>query len=204
MRPVADEPKKITRREVVAQLARGAGLLACSGVIGSLVARHDAEGYVWQIDPAKCTQCGKCATECVLAPSAAKCVHEHAMCGYCQLCFGYFVDKRTDNTTAAENQRCPTNAIHRNYVEDPYYQYAIDEDKCIGCALCVKGCHMFGNGSLCMQVRHDRCLNCNDCSIARACPSNAFVRVPASKPYLLRMQASAAQPDTQPAKADQK
>ena len=33
---------------------------------------------------------------------------------------------------------------------------------------------------------HDRCLNCNECSIAVACPSRAFVRVPAGSPYLLK------------------
>jgi electron transport complex protein RnfB len=35
-------------------------------------------------------------------------------------------------------------------------------------------------------VRHDRCLNCNECSIAVACPSQAFVRAPAEDPYLLK------------------
>jgi Na+-translocating ferredoxin:NAD+ oxidoreductase subunit B len=184
---MAETPRKMTRREVVAEIARGAGLLAVSGVLGSLATRSEAKQMVWQIDPDKCTQCGKCATECVLTPSASKCVHEHAMCGYCESCFGYYQDQRPDNATTAENQRCPTNAINRNFVEDPYYQYSIDEAKCIGCAICVKGCKAFGNGSLCMQVRHDRCLNCNDCAIARACPSNAFVRVPADQPYLLRM-----------------
>ncbi len=183
---MADRDDRITRREAVAGIVRGAGVLAVGGVLGSLFTRQDAEGTVWQIDPNKCVQCDKCATSCVLTPSASKCVHEHALCGYCELCFGYFVDKRTDNTTAAENQRCPTDAIKRNFVEDPYYQYVIDEDKCIGCALCVKGCRMFGNGSLCMQIRHDRSLNCNECAIAKVCPSDAVVRIPASKPYLLR------------------
>jgi electron transport complex protein RnfB len=50
----------------------------------------------------------------------------------------------------------------------------------------VKGCFEQGNGSLFLQVRHDRCLNCNECSIAKACPSDAFRRVPASAPYLLK------------------
>jgi electron transport complex protein RnfB len=50
----------------------------------------------------------------------------------------------------------------------------------------VKGCVLFGNGSFYLQVRHDRCLNCNECSIARVCPAQAFKRVPASQPYLLK------------------
>ncbi len=87
---------------------------------------------------------------------------------------------------AAENQLCPTGAIERRFVEDPYYQYSIDEPLCIGCGKCVEGCEAFGNGSLFLQIRHDRCVNCNQCSIAAACPSDAFVRVPASKPYLLK------------------
>jgi electron transport complex protein RnfB len=35
-------------------------------------------------------------------------------------------------------------------------------------------------------VRHDRCKNCNECSIAAACPSQAYKRVPADQPYLLK------------------
>lgn len=183
---MAREPGRISRREIISQGLRGAALLATGGLLGSAATRGSAQGTVWQIDPARCTQCGLCATECVINPSAVKCVHEEPICGYCELCFGYFVDRRPDNTEAAENQRCPTAAISRNLVEEPYHQYVIDEAKCIGCGLCVKGCRMFGNGSLTLQVRHDRCLNCNECAIARACPSRAFVRVPADRPYLLR------------------
>ena len=180
-----NEPKKISRREILAEGVRGAGLLAVGGLLSSLATRGDAEEMVWQIDPDKCTACGECATACVLNPSAVKCVHEYAKCGYCELCFGYFVDQRADDTEAAENQRCPTGAIRRGFVEDPYYQYVIDEQKCIGCGICVEGCKMFGNGALSLQVRHDRCLNCNQCSIAEVCPADAFVRVPADDPYLL-------------------
>lgn len=175
-----------TRREILTGALRGAGVLACGGLLVGTAKRGQAAGTVWQIDPNRCTQCGKCATECVINPSAVKCVHEYAMCGYCELCFGYFVDQRADDTEAAENQRCPTAAIQRSFVEEPYYQYVVDESKCIGCGICVKGCRAFGNGSLMLQVRHDRCLNCNECAIARACPSRAFVRVPADQPYLFR------------------
>jgi len=133
-----------------------------------------------------CVQCGRCATECVLEPSAVKCVHAFSMCGYCELCFGYFLPgaKRLDE--AAENQTCPTGAITRRFIEEPYFEYTIDEELCIGCGKCVKGCNTFGNGSLFLQVRHDRCLNCNQCSIATACASDAFRRVPASRPYILK------------------
>jgi electron transport complex protein RnfB len=60
---------------------------------------------------------------------------------------------------------------------------------CIGCAKCVEGCTRFGNGSFYLQVRHDRCLNCNECSIARVCAGDAFRRVPASQPYIIKLTA---------------
>ena len=142
--------------------------------------------FVWQLDPAKCIQCGRCATNCVLTPSAVKCTHVYAMCGYCDLCGGYFKPGTTTLNTGAENQLCPTNALKRRFIEDPFFEYTIDETLCIGCGKCVKGCGAFGNGSLQLQVRHDRCDNCNQCSIARNCPSEAFSRVPANDPYLLK------------------
>ena len=46
---------------------------------------------------------------------------------------------------------------------------------------------MFGNGSLYLQVKQDLCVHCNECSIARACPAEAFQRVPADSPYLLKV-----------------
>lgn len=158
--------------------------IAAAGIGAATRSRGDDD--VWQIDPAKCTQCGLCATECVLAPSAVKCVHAHARCWYCDLCGGYHQSYTSNTDTAAEHQLCPTSAISRSYVENPFYKYDIDEALCIGCGLCVKGCGAFGNGSLFLQVRHDRCTNCNECAIARACPADAFVRVPATDPYLLK------------------
>ena len=112
-------------------------------------------GYFWQIDPDKCIQCGKCETECILPQSAVKCVHQYASYGYCLFCSGYYQDKRIEFNTAGENMRCPTDAIIRTYVEDPYFEYKIDEEKCIGCGKCVKGCLAFGNGSLFLQVRRE-------------------------------------------------
>lgn len=155
-------------------------LVSCPSAV--LAAGHK----VWQLDPAKCTQCGRCATACVLQPSAVKCVHRPAQCGYCRLCFGFFQPGATLLTSAAENQMCPTGAIRRKFIEEPYYEYTIDESLCIGCGRCVKGCSAFGNGSLVLQVRHDRCVNCNECSIARTCPSDAFRQVPATAPYLFK------------------
>ena len=145
----------------------------------------DGQEYVWQIVPCKCTQCGRCATECGMAESAVKCVHAYDLCGYCDLCGGYF-QPGAKLETGAENQLCPTAAIQRKFIEAPYFEYIIDEELCIGCAKCVKGCSAFGNGSLHLQIRHDRCVNCNQCSIASACPSSAISRVPASNPYMIK------------------
>jgi len=164
---------------------RGAAIVAVGGVTGG-AALHKTGEMVWQIDPQKCVQCGRCATECVLTPSAVKCVHSYRICGYCDLCGGYLRPDAKKRDTGAENQLCPTSAITRTFIEQPYFQYTIDEDLCIGCGKCVKGCNLFGNGSLYLQVKHDLCVNCNECAIAAACPSDAFTRVPATDPYLFK------------------
>ncbi len=174
------------RRNVLQKILRGGSIFGL-GAIGAfnLLKHRDAE-MVWQIDPQKCTQCGRCESACVMTPSAVKCVHVYSVCGYCDLCGGYHRPDAQKIDTAAENQLCPTGAIKRTFVEDPYFEYSIDEAKCIGCSKCVKGCNSFGNGSLYLQVRHDRCVNCNECAIARVCPSDAFERVSVYKPYNLK------------------
>jgi electron transport complex protein RnfB len=177
---------KINRRKFLATGARASVLVGIGGVVALVAKKTIAGQTVWQLDPAKCIQCGRCATNCVLTPSAVKCVHVYAMCGYCDLCGGYFKPETKTLTTGAENQLCPTNAIKRKFIEDPFFEYTIDEPLCIGCGKCVKGCGAFGNGSLQLQIRHNICVNCNECSIARNCPADAFSRVPASQPYLFK------------------
>jgi electron transport complex protein RnfB len=179
-----DIAKSTNRRGFLIAGLRDAALLAMGTAAGLLGMREAKARTVWQIDPTLCTQCGQCATECVMEPSAVKAIHAFAMCGYCELCLGEFIPQPNGLNTGAENLQCPTGAIKRSYVEDPYYQYPIDETLCIGCSKCVKGCVSFGNGSLYLQVWHDRCLHCDECSIAAGCPSQAFVRVPANKPYI--------------------
>lgn len=176
----------VTRRQF---LCGGARMMAMTGIgvaVGALAGRANATNWVWQIDPSRCLQCGNCAIKCVMEQSAVKSVHAYAICGYCQLCTGFFAPEPNQLTTAAENQLCPTAAIRRTYVQDPYFQYAIDEQLCIGCAKCVEGCNRFGNGSLFLQIRHDRCLNCNECAIARTCPGDAIRRVPREHPYIIK------------------
>lgn len=182
---MSDPQPDMDRRQFVGGALRTTAVMGLTGLAGFLAGRKGhAEASLWQIDPAKCVACGICATHCVLDVSAVKCVHNFAMCGYCQLCTGYFEPEPNGLNSAAENQLCPTGAIRRMFIEEPYYEYTIDEPLCIACGKCVKGCSAFGNGSLYLQVMHDRCVRCNECSIAVACPSQAFVRVPATNPYL--------------------
>jgi electron transport complex protein RnfB len=186
--------KGIARRHFLRDVLWGACLAGIGGIAGLIGRKHfqsriEGSGgptMCWQIDPYKCVACGNCATYCVLEESAVKCVHAYKICGYCRICFGFFGPQPFDINEGAENQLCPTGAIKRTFVEDPYHEYTIDESLCIGCGKCVKGCNTFGNGSLFLQVRHDRCLNCNECSIASACPSGAYKRVPSQQPYIIK------------------
>jgi Na+-translocating ferredoxin:NAD+ oxidoreductase subunit B len=189
------EPEKsdaVNRFEFIKQAVGRLATLALGFVGGLAVFGSQRKNTVWQIDPHKCVHCELCATSCVLAPSAVKCVQSYPMCGYCRLCFGYFQPNAPALTSAAENILCPTDAIERLFVEDPYWEYNIEEDKCIGCAICVKACEMFGNASFYLQVRHDRCVDCNDCAIARQCPADAWERVPVGEPYKLKHKPTAA------------
>jgi Na+-translocating ferredoxin:NAD+ oxidoreductase subunit B len=192
----SEETKK-TRRQFLSDGARIAGAVGLFGAAGLLsLRRAGGEKLVWQLDPDKCMACGNCQTHCVLDESAVKAVQCFALCGYCDVCTGYFPTKDYSLDTDAKNQLCPTGAIVRQFVEEKggqrYFEYTIDEKLCIGCGKCVAGCKLM-NGSLYLQVRHDRCLNCNECSIAVACPTQAYERVPLSSRHLLKKIAKEAE-----------
>jgi electron transport complex protein RnfB len=165
-------------------LVAGVGV-ATGGVLATRAKGKESDAF-WQIDPYTCTQCGRCETDCVLPVSAVKCFHANRVCGYCDLCGGYYRPSVKDLNTAAENQLCPTGAITRKFVEEPYFEYTIDESLCTGCGKCVKGCTSFGNGSLFLQIQQDLCQNCNECQISRVCPSNAIKRVSYEEAYQLK------------------
>jgi len=158
-------------------------------VVSAGLARKTKAGestLFWQIDPHKCTQCGRCETHCVLPVSAVKCVHAYKVCGYCDLCGGYYRSNVKELNTAAENLMCLTGAIQRTFVEEPYFEYTIDESLCNGCGKCVKGCTSFGNGSLYLQIKRELCTDCNECKIATVCPADAISRVSFEMAYKLK------------------
>lgn len=174
---------EMKRREFLGKITRTASLGIIAGASAVLVARSAGARTLWQIDPEKCAHCTNCSTQCVLAESAVKCMHRFDTCGYCKPCFGYFDLSGSADGTGAENQTCPNGALRRRFIEDPYYEYSVDDGLCVGCGKCVKGCRDFGNGSLMLQVSQDLCQHCNVCSIAVSCPADAFVRVTPDNPY---------------------
>lgn len=103
------------------------------------------------------------------------------------LCPAYFdVTSMPDEKGIPTGKVCPRDALKREIVgdvdlEDPnnnYYEYVIDESLCDGCGKCVKACKPpAGNGSLRLEIRYDRCVECNECSIRIVCPDDAIVRV---------------------------
>ena len=171
--------------QTLGSVMAGGSILAISAVLARKMIRSEAKLF-WQIDPHKCSQCGRCETHCTLPVSAVKCVHAYKVCGYCDLCGGYYRPNVKQLNTAAENLLCPTGAIQRKFVEDPYFEYIIDEKLCNGCGKCVKGCSSFGNGSLYLQVKRELCVDCNACKIATVCPSDAITRVPYQMAYKLK------------------
>ena len=179
----------IARRKFLQNLgtvfAGGSALAATVGLSSKALGAGETSRY-WQIDPYKCTHCGLCETHCVLTISAVKCVHAKQMCGYCDLCGGYYRSNVRELNTAAENMMCPTGAIIRTFIEEPYFEYNIDETLCNGCAKCVKGCSSFGNGSLYLQIKRELCVDCNECEIAKVCPADAISRAPFSMAYKLK------------------
>jgi electron transport complex protein RnfB len=108
------------------------------------------------------------------------------MCGYCDLCTGFFDPQPFARDTGAENQLCPTDAIVRRFIEPPYFEHIIDHELCVGCGKCVDGCFTLGNGSLFLQISRKECLHCNQCSIAQHCPTQAIEQIPAEQAYILK------------------
>ena len=177
-----------TRRQFIHRTLRTAGVAGIGGAALLLVRRASSE-TVFQVDPSRCIACDLCRTSCVLPLSAVKAVNDFPKCGYCMLCPAYYdVGSEPDGRGIPTGKVCPTDALKRRVVgrEDPddpnnnYYEYIIDEALCDGCGKCVKACKSpAGNGSLRLEIRYDRCVKCNSCTILVACQDKAVIRIDA-------------------------
>ncbi len=180
---MSDKPN---RRQFIDRSLRIIGF-AGIGTAAAMLSRRTAKSMVFQVDPSRCAACDLCRTSCVLSLSAVKAVNEFSKCGYCQLCPAYYdVTSQPDENGLPTGKTCPQDALKRRVVgdidtEDPnnnYYEYTIDESRCDGCGKCVKACKPpAGNGSLHLQIRYNRCDECDACAIQIACPESAIFRV---------------------------
>jgi electron transport complex protein RnfB len=178
--------EKSTRRRFIEGSCRVLGLATLGGAAGLLTERASATA-VYQVDPNKCKTCDLCRTSCVLSLSAVKAVNDFEKCGYCMLCPAFMdVMSKPDEKGVPTGKVCPQDALKRKVVgkvdaDDPnnnYYEYVVDEARCDGCGKCVKAClPPAGNGSLRLEIRYSRCVECNECAIRIACPDSAIVRV---------------------------
>jgi Na+-translocating ferredoxin:NAD+ oxidoreductase subunit B len=179
--------EKSTRRQFIDRSGRILGFAAIGAAAGLLTRRASGDA-VFQVDPSRCTACDLCRTSCVLSFSAVKAVNQFEKCGYCMLCPAYFdINSAPNERGVPSGKVCPQDALKRRVVgtvdeEDPnnnYYEYVIDEARCDGCGKCVKACKPpMGNGSLRLEIRYARCVECDECAIQIACPDRAIVRVP--------------------------
>jgi electron transport complex protein RnfB len=187
----------LTRRDVLSKVARGTVLLGLGGATGFLIKKAEGQ-VVWQVDASRCVNsqlgevdvevCGLCTTECVVSQSAVRAVNNFRECGRCYICPAYYnIKSAVDEKGLPSEKLCPRDAIERKPIGlvdpgDPannFYEYIIDEEKCDGCGICVKGCkEPLGLGSIILKVRYSLCVDCNHCAISLACPKEALVQQP--------------------------
>ncbi len=129
----------------------------------------------WTINNDACASCGGCATECVRPESAVKAVMTEENCALRVDCPAFF-KRGAALIEGPENERCPTGAISREQLTDSTYRYLVDEDKCIGCGKCTRVCLKKCDGALKLILNTDECHDCNECDIAKSCPTKAVQR----------------------------
>lgn len=180
---------KLNRRNFLLKAGRATCALALGGIAYRVIGEHirkDDVGpksrYVWQIDPEKCTFCGKCEVDCVRTPSAVKAVNDFKKCSFCVVCYGHISNKQiaSDKIMSDGIRICEYNAVSRkNHSggEEGYFIYDIDHDKCTGCGKCAKACNDKGTKSMYLIIRPDLCLSCNSCNLAQKCPEGAIDRL---------------------------
>jgi electron transport complex protein RnfB len=180
---------------VLGKVARGGVLLGLGTTAAFLIKKAEGQ-VVWQVDASRCVNsrlgevnvevCSLCTSECVVSQSAVRAVNNFRECGRCYICPAYYnIKSAVDETGLPSEKLCPRDAIERRPIglidpRDPannFYEYIIDEEKCDGCGICVKGCkEPLGLGSIVLKVRYDLCVDCNHCAISTACPHDAVVR----------------------------
>lgn len=65
---------------------------------------------------------------------------------------------------------CPLGAIYAFFNKISFYQYAVDDHKCISCEACSKVCKM--DVEMFKQANHMECIRCGDCK--DVCPTEAI------------------------------
>ena len=202
--------EQYTRREAVSRAIKGTVLAGLGGSAFFLVQKANGQ-IVWQVDGARCVNsrvgevgvsaCNLCTTSCVVTLSAVRAVNDFSKCGRCNICPAYFNIKSAVGPDGLPSEKhCPRDAIKRKPIgavdpSDPannFYEYVIDEQKCDGCGKCVMDCkEPMGLGSIKLKVRHDLCVNCNNCAISVACPKDAVVRLKVDEALRFGMPAEA-------------
>lgn len=147
-------------------------ILITALIIGTLLPQ---DSPAWVIDPAKCVGCGTCAEACVRPESAVKAEIDYSLLESVELDPAVFKKTKPGSSTSLENRICPTDAIKREKENDSTWIYSIDSKKCIGCGACAIRSKRKGSGAFKLKIT-DKCLSCNECSIAIDCPAGAIKR----------------------------
>ena len=123
----------------------------------------------------------------MLSLSAVKAVNEFAKCGYCLLCPAYMdVTSEPDERGIPTGKVCPQDALKRRVVgrripttrtTTTTSTPSTRRGATAAGSASRRASRRPGNGSLRLEIRYDRCVTCNECSILVACPEAAIVRV---------------------------
>lgn len=180
-----------TRRQFLIGVCRALGGFALAGVALRVLKGGGSDPqfiqpphrFGWQIDPQACTYCGLCEKACVRRPSAVKAVNDQKKCSNCVACYGHLRDLKTPSAQIASTDQlvCPLRAVSRTLLFggiNGAYRYDIDPALCTGCSKCARECNVHGSGSMFLIIRPDLCFECDECAIARVCPSKAVLKVP--------------------------
>lgn len=65
---------------------------------------------------------------------------------------------------------CPLGAFYSLFNKFSFYQYSIDKNKCTGCKICSKSCHM--DIKIYENPKSSDCIRCGKCK--KSCPSDAI------------------------------